>query len=417
MKVLGIVAEYNPFHNGHKYHLENCRSISGADCIVAVMSGNFTQRGEPAVVDKWARCEMALMNGIDLVIELPCVYAMSSAEYFAYGAVKLLDSMGQIDMICFGSECGSIGQLDIIANILCDEPDEYRALLKKELSEGKSFPSARHNALKSYLKTIGHDDLSDILKSPNNILGIEYLKALKKLKSSIKPLTIRRVGNDYNSTEMTGDISSATAIRKLVESAGPYAAADRLRHSLPEESLRILMREFELGRGPVFPSDFSMLLLSMLRKMPADEIAKLPYMENGLENRIKLAAETSGSYEELLENICTRRYAATRIQRCLFSLLTGLTGNIFKQFNDCRGPSYIRILGFNSTGRQLLSLVKKSASLPIITKTADFKNSDIPAVASMLGIEASAADQYVLAFKNPALRRSGTEFTHGIVQI
>lgn len=418
MKVLGIVAEYNPFHNGHKYHLEKCRSISGADCIVAVMSGNFTQRGEPAVVDKWARCEMALLNGIDLVIELPCVYAMSSAEYFAYGAVKLLDSMGHTDMLCFGSECGSIDKLDTIANILCDEPDEYKLLLKKELSEGKSFPSARHDALKYYLQSINFDDdFSDILKSPNNILGIEYLKALKRLKSNIQPLTFCRVGNNYNSTEMTGDISSATAIRRLITSVGPCNAIDQLKSSLPEASLRILEREFELGRGPVFPSDYSMLLLSMLRKMPVDEISKLPYIENGLENRIKLAAETSGSYDELLEKICTRRYAATRMQRCLLSLLTGLTSGAFKHFNDSLGPSYIRILGFNNTGRQLLSLIKKTASLPIITKTADFKNSDIPEVASMLGIEASATDQYVLAFKNPVFRRSGTEFTHGIIQI
>ncbi len=418
MKVLGIVAEYNPFHNGHKYHLEKCRSISGADCIVAVMSGNFTQRGEPAIVDKWARCEMALLNGVDLVIELPCIYAMSSAEYFAYGALKLLDSMGHVDMLCFGSECGSIDKLDTIADILCNEPDEYKVLLKKALSEGRSFPSARHDAMKCYLKMKSYNAaFSDVLKTPNNILGIEYLKALKRLGSSIQPLTFGRIGNDYNSTEMTGDISSATAIRRLIATNGQHAAIAQLKSALPDASLEILEREFELGKGPVFPSDYSILLLSMLRKMTAEKIAELPYMEKGLENRIKLAADTSGTYEELLEKIGTKRYAATRIQRCMLSLLTGLTNDVFKNFNDNFGPSYIRILGFNDIGRQLLSLIKKTALLPIVTKTADFKNSNIPEVASMLSIEASSTDQYVLAFKNPSLRKSGAEYTHGIVRI
>jgi predicted nucleotidyltransferase len=217
MKTIGIVAEYNPFHNGHLYQLQASRGQTGADCAVVVMSGNYTQRGEPAIVDKWARAEMALHSGADLVIELPVAYAMGSAEYFAYGAVKLLDSLNAVNMICFGSEAGSIEKLSAAAAILADEPESYKSYLKDYLSKGLSFPAARQKAISSYCKnTYGKDDLSSLLKSPNNILGIEYLKALRRLKSNIVPMTIERVGNEYNQAELTGKMSSATSIRKTI---------------------------------------------------------------------------------------------------------------------------------------------------------------------------------------------------------
>ena len=426
--VLGIVAEYNPFHNGHLYHLRASRDLSGAGCVVAVMSGNFTQRGEPAIVDKWARTEMALMCGADLVIELPCVYAMSSAEYFAFGAVKILDSLGVVDTISFGSECGGIEKLQKIAGILADEPDDYRRLLKSNLSRGLSFPTARQEALSSYLSAAagpdgsdvaedsdGPDGFADLLKSPNNILGIEYLKALRRLKSRIAPLTVRRSGSGYNSPELSGEFSSAAAIRNIISKYKWKDAKEMLKGALPGIVIDILGREFGVGRGPVLPSDFSAIILSSLRRMSAEEVSALPFMEQGLENRFKLAAERSGSYEELLEAVSTKRYAGTRIQRILFSLLTGLKNDNFNEFNKSGGPSYIRILGFNRAGRALLPSIKAKASLPVITKAADFKNSAIPGVASMLGIEAAASDQYVLGFKKPGLRKSGGEFVRGIV--
>ncbi len=416
MKVLGIVAEYNPFHNGHLYHVQTARALTGAECIVAVMSGNFTQRGEPAIVDKWARTEMALFNGVDLVIELPCVYAMSSAEFFAFGAVRLLDSLGAVDTMCFGSEAGSLEELDQIASILSDEPADYKAALKSALSDGKSFPAARQEALSAYLKIRhGQDILSGLLENPNNILGIEYLKALRRLNSRIIPVTVKRFGNEYHSSELTGEISSATSIRRTIAQNNWSEAEKQLKSALPHHSLAILNREFSLGKGPVFSESFSLLLLSLLRSMSVDEIRTLPDMEDGLENRFKLAAETAGSYEELLKSICTKRYTSTRIQRSLFCLITGLRANSFNSFHQDSGPSYIRILGFNQTGRQLLASIKDSTTLPVITKSADFKNSDIPNVTSMLGLEAAATDQYVLGFGNPACRKSGSEFTHNVI--
>ncbi len=416
MKVLGIVAEYNPFHNGHLYHLEASRALTGAGCVVAVMSGNFTQRGEPAVVDKWARAEMALHCGVDLVIELPVLYAMSSAEYFAFGAVKLLDSLGVVDTLCFGSEFGLINKLEQTAAILSDEPDEYKALLKACLSSGKSFPAARQKALSEYLKEKYHkDDLSELLRDPNNILGIEYLKALRRLNSRIVPLTVGRVGNDYNSVELTGKISSATSIRKVLSSNPWYGARELLESCLPNPSLAIMEREVEVGRGPMFPTDFAQLLLSTIRKMTIDQIRNLPYMENGLENRIRLAADNSATWQELVDRICTKRYTITRVQRILFSALAGLDSDSLEYFTSLGGPACIRILGFNETGRKLLSEIRGKSTLPIITKTAGYKNSQAEGVARTLKLEAAATDQYVIACRNPYMRKSGIEFTRNVV--
>lgn len=422
MSVVGIVAEYNPFHNGHKYHLEQSKSLCGADISVCVMSGNFIQRGEPAIVDKWARTEMCLLEGIDLVIELPVVYAMASAEFFAYGAVRLLNSLGVADHICFGSEAGNVAELAAIAGILADEPEEYRSVLQDTLSQGLSFPAARETALRRYLEAARQEtgNLSQLINNSNNILGIEYLKALKKLGSNIKPHTIKRMAASYNSPHLTGSISSATAIRKHIAESQDTKGVDvagTLQQTLPEACRSILQREFDEGRGPVFPRAFEHVLLSSLRRMDTGTIAALPYVSEGLENRIKSAAESSGTLDELLDGINTRRYTNTRIQRCLFSILTGLTNEEFLEFNNNGGPQYIRVLGFNDKGRGLLSRINKTAGLPVIVKTADFKSSGNRLLSRMLETEAASTDQYVLSFRNPQYRKSGGEFTHSPVYI
>ena len=419
MKIVGIVAEYNPFHNGHLYHLEQAKALCSADYTVCVMSGNFIQRGEPAIVDKWARAEMALLSGADLVVEIPVVYAMSSAEYFAKGAVKILDSMNIIDFLCFGSESGSIDLLDIIADILHTEPEEYKLNLKEALSRGLSFPAAREVGLRKYMngKRGSTYNIDNIMNNSNNILGIEYLKALKKLKSSIIPVTVKRKNNFYNSEVIEGAISSATSIRMLISKNPGKTSYELLKKVLPQQSLDILTREFEKGKGPVFSSDFETTLLSILRRMTVHEVRGLPYVTEGLENRIKAVADNSGSLDELVEGISTRRYTRTRIQRCIFSSLTGLKESEFENFNNYGGPQYIRILGFNKKGRQLISRINKSATLPVIVKTADFKNSCNPLLSRMLEMEAAATDQYVLALKNPNFRKSGHEFTSNIVRV
>jgi len=378
------------------------------------MSGNYIQRGEPAVVNKWARAKMALQCGVDLVIELPVPYAMSSAEFFAYGAVKILNDIGVVDYLCFGSESADMETFNLIADILINEPESYKNTLKQELDKGISFPSAREAALKDFLsgKGINISDFEAVISSSNNILGIEYIKALKRLKSRITPLSIKRINNSYNSEEITGNISSATSIRKLIQTG-----SSQLDAVMPAQCLKILEEEFNAGRGPIYPNTYELLILSNIRRMTKEELRRLPYVSEGMENRIKDAAETSGTLNELIDKICTKRYTRTRVQRILTSIMTGLTSDEFDNFNKFGGPQYARVLGLNNKGRQILSRMNKISHLPIITKSADFTNSCNPLLRKMLKIESFATDMYVLGYPNPHHRKAGQEFTQNVVVI
>lgn len=411
MKTAGLIVEYNPFHNGHLYHIEQTRKVTGADRLVCVMSGNFIQRGEPAITNKWARAEMALSAGIDLVIELPYPFAMSSAEYFAFGAVKLLDSLGIVDAVCFGSESGSIESLGSAARILLDEPEGYRALLKRQLSKGVSYPSAREAALDTYMKENTTTSADSVLNSPNNILGVEYLKALKKTESSIRAFTIVRNSNTYNDEALSGSISSATSIRKAILSGGPIPE-----EAIPASACNILSREFSSGRGPVSPGAYENLLLAAIRTKSSAELSRLPFVAEGLQNRIKEAACVSGSWEELMEKAATRRYTRTRLQRILFNSLIGLTAEELDKFMAFGGPQYIRVLGFNRKGTNMLSEINKKAVLPVMVKPADFKQSCNPLLWRMLELEATSTDFYSLGYKNPGFKKSGQEFTQNVIR-
>ncbi len=422
MRVLGIVTEYNPFHNGHKYHIEESKAITGCDTVVCVMSGNFIQRGEPALINKFARAEIALQSGVDLVIELPLPYAMSSAEAFGFGAVKILDSIGVVDCISFGSEHGNIDSLVSIADILTKEPDEYKAELKKQLSLGLSFPVCRQKAIEKYIEYYSSKKskvhLSSLLETSNNILGIEYLKALNRLKSTIKPYTIERVANQYNSPSFTGDISSATAIRNSIFNIYEEQAQQLCNNTvqaIPDVAKTIIEKEFKEGRGPVNINAYENILLAFLRYTSTEKLGEISGISEGLEYRIKKAADASGNIDSLLSNICTKRYTKTRLQRILFSLLAGVRKDDMELFQQYGGPQYARILGFNKRGRELLSKMKKSSVLPIITKPVDYKSSCNRLLTRMLEIEAQATDLYVLGYKNPAFRKAGQEYTQNIV--
>lgn len=416
MKVVALIVEYNPFHNGHLYHIQQSKKISGADFVVCIMSGNFIQRGEPAIVNKWARARMALLSGIDLVIELPTVYAMASAEYFAHGAVSILNSLGIVNYICFGSESGNITELNKIADILHNEPDRYRTVLKKNLEMGLSYPSSREKALKEYIQSSENKDtnITSIVSCSNNILGIEYLKALKQLNSPIIPLTTCRMGNNYNSELLTGNISSATSIRRNI--VGVHELSDSpIKNTIPASSLCILSEEFKNGRGPVLNESFENILLSFLRKLTKEQILSLPYVSEGLENRIIRAAQYSGSLNELIENVHTKRYTKTRIQRIVFSILTGLSSDELHDFTKVYGPQYIRVLGFNDKGRHMISEINTRAILPVIIKASDFKRSCNPLLRRMLEIEAQSTDMYVLGYSNAIFKKSGQDFTQNII--
>lgn len=423
MRVLGVVTEYNPFHNGHLYHLSQSISKCSADAAVCVISGNFVQRGEPAIVNKWARSKMAIEAGIDLVIELPVFYAMSSAEHFAFGAIKILDSLGVVDVLGFGSESGDIGQLQAAADILFEEPVQYKSFLKSYLSTGISFPLAREKALAQYLSSSDvissapsallqtglQSGLSACLSLSNNILGIEYLKALRKISSKMKPVTISRVGGEYNSCSLEDTTPSASAIRNVLKSDNN--SISKLDSYVPKFVLRILGEEIASGRGPVMPERFSRILLSKVRGMTAGDIASYPDVTEGLENRIAEAAGRSGTFNELTDMIATKRYPVTRIQRILFSIMLGMTKAMLDSFDANGGPQYIRVLAFNDKGRQLLSEIKSKAALPIIVKPADYKNAENRLLRDMIMFEAHTTDIYVLGYNNPQYRNSGQEFT------
>ena len=406
-KVLGIVAEYNPFHNGHLFHLEESKKITGATYTIAVMSGNFTQRGSTSLIDKWSKAKSAIENGIDLVIELPVLYSISSAENFAEGAIKILNSLGVVDYISFGAETSNIDILEKVADILYREPKEFKAILSHELEKGNSFPKARENALLMYLNDI--KTYSNILSSPNNILGIEYLKALKKYKSSIIPICIHRYEAEYNDISYTGNIASSTAIRNIVKNNG----LNILANLMPPYSYSSLIDSIKVGHVVPDISVFEREIIYNLRKMSLADIANLPDVNEGLENAIKNAANSCNSIVEFLNIIKSKRYTNTRIQRILLYSLLGISKKdmqISKKINP-----YIRVLGFNERGKFIVSEVAKAnPSLPIITSVKRFvdtnrnKNLNI-----LLEKDIWATNVYTIGYEYDSW--NNLDFTHKLI--
>lgn len=392
MSNLGIISEYNPFHNGHKSHIIQSKELCGADCTVCIMSGNFTQRGTPAIVDKWSRTQMALSNGIDIVIELPTIYSIASAEHFAYGGIKLLDSLGLIDFLSFGSECGHLEILDEIATILYEEPKAYTTLLKHELSKGVSFPRARENALLIYLNDIRR--YANILSNPNNILGIEYLKALKKLKSPIIPFTIERTTAPHNSNIGFGNYASSTAVREML------ANDENIKPYIPYETYEVLEDCLKYGKNVFGLSTFEKEIIYILRKMSIADIANLPDVSEGLENKIKNAANECNSVKELINIIKSKRYTETRIQRVILYAMLGITKQNISDFYKIQ--PYVRILGMNDKGKEFLSLLKSvNPKLHVITSVKEFLNNNKnKLLRDMLAIDILATNIYTLGFEH-----------------
>lgn len=364
-KVLGIIGEYNPFHNGHLYHLEQSKQLTGSTYTVAIMSGNFTQRGSTSLIDKWSKTEAAIQSGIDLVIELPVLYATSSAENFADGAIKLLNSLKVVDYVSFGAETSDIEILNRFADILYHEPKQYKTMLSHELNKGLSFPKARENALLMYLNDIRK--YANVLSSPNNILGIEYLKALKRQKSNIKPVSITRYEAGYNDITYSGNIASSTSIRNIIKNGG----FDILRRLLPASSYRILIENMKQGHIVPDLSAFEKQIIYNLRKMDISEIAELPDVSEGLEFSIKKAANSCNTLTEFLNIIKSKRYTMTRIQRILLYSLLGITKK--DMAISKKVTSYIRVLGLNNRGKFLISeIAKANPKLEIITSVKRF---------------------------------------------
>lgn len=402
MSIVGIVAEYNPFHNGHLYNLNKAKEITGSDMSVCIMSSNFTQRGIPAIVDKWARTEMALASGIDLVIELPTAFSSQSAQYFSRAAVKLLDALGVIDYICFGSECGDIQPLMETAQILSQEPEEYKSLLKTQLEKGVSFPAARASALSEYTKST---NLNEIITEPNNILGIEYLIALNELKSSLVPVTLQRIEAHYNSTNIEGNIASATAIRHHIEN---LLDEENIKNTIPSYNYNILQACFKEGRGPVTLSSFEKEIFYKLITLQPEGLTSIFEINEGLQNKIYKAYFEVSTLEEIIDKVKSKRYTYTRIQRIIVNVLIGMTKDFFASYKRS-GPAYIRILGFNKNGRAILSKARKKSSLPIISNFSDIYKYDSKDMHSIADFEALSSNIYYSAYKNSEIKSTFQE--------
>jgi cytidyltransferase-like protein len=377
MKVVGLITEYNPFHNGHKYHIQEAKKKTGADYVIVIMSGNFVQRGTPAMMDKYQRTKMALLSGADLVIELPVCYATASAEFFALGAVSILDKLGVVTDLCFGSECGDISILSEIAKLLLNESKEYKTLLSQYLKEGKTFPEARMEAMKNSSSV----DYSNILSSPNNILGIEYMKALLTLNSSINPVTITRITAHYHNDHLTDTgntstsdsivISSATAIRKVLKDSTNLAL---LKHHIPSYVYDI-MKENHKKSFPIYEDDYSLLLNYKLMSESNSSLIKYTDISNDIANRISNLSHSSQSFSELGKLIKSRQLTLTRVNRVLSHILLNLMEEDFKTYNATGYVKYARILGFNKISSPLIRQIVKNEKITVITKVADAKNS------------------------------------------
>ncbi|MCD6267907.1 MAG: nucleotidyltransferase [Thermotogaceae bacterium] len=370
MRVLGIVVEYNPFHNGHLFHLQKAKELLKPDYTIAVMSGNFCQRGEPAIIDKFSRAEIALKMGVDVVFELPTVYAIQDAGGFARGAIGVLDGTGVVTDIVFGSESNDIEFLKKIAEILHEQPDLYNQFLHEELKKGYSFPNARKYALMRYVEELKIMDPEKVrlIERSNDILGLEYVRAILDLGSSITPHTIKRVGADYKEEEFKGRLSSATSIRKLIRER----KMDLVRESVPEESFEVIRRELEEGRGPVFLEDMEKLLLGIMRLKDRDDFSKLYGFSEGLDERFYRFSRISSSIGEFMEKVKSKRFTFTRIRRLMLYVLFEMRKDFVERSNE-KGPQYLRILGFTESGRNLLSKMKKASKLPIVSTVSLYR--------------------------------------------
>ena len=393
MRVLGIIAEYNPFHNGHLYHLKTSLHQTKADYTIAVMSGSFLQRGEPAVFSKTVRAKMAVEAGVDLVLELPTAYAVRSAPDFAFGGIKILSAAQVVDFLSFGSESGDLTALKKAAAITANEPPAVSRLIRQYLKEGSSYPKAQMLAWQKY-----DPPTAKILQTPNNILGIEYLKALEHLSSRIIPLTFSRFKSNYHDTVMQDDgFASASAIRECCFTDKNTAAIlENLRPFVPKTALTEIKQALTDHTGPVRLEDFSSPLLALLQRTPASELSSYPDITEGLEKRLHRLAKAAENINAFLEQAKTKRYTRVRLQRILIYLMLNLTKEKLDLFNQAGGPQYLRVLAFSQRSAPLLKELRKKASLPVIQKiTKDSKGLNSPAQ-QMLELDLLASDIYRL---------------------
>ena len=401
--VVSAAAEYNPFHNGHMRHIELSKFKSGCDYFIAVMGGNFTQRGEPAIFDKHTRARAALLGGADLVIELPTAYACASAEYFARGAVSVIKNSGVSDAICFGAESGDARGLAALAGFFYNGGETYKAALKKHLSGGVSYPAARKRAA---AETDGMLDAS-LLDSPNNILGVEYLKACLELGYDARVFAIERDSDHRGDTITSGNVSAA-AVRKAILTGGLDGAAA----AVPGEAFALYQNAIASGNGPYTIDGLSRILRYIVATRGAEYLKNIFEVSEGLENRVAASSDKFFYIRDMIADIKTKRYTLTKIYRVMTHIILDITKDEFEAYEAAGGPQYIRVLGFKKSSERLLGLLSKKARLPLVINLKDDMKKLPPLAASMLKREIEAGDVFYMANAgaNAAPRERGYEY-------
>lgn len=409
VKIIGIIAEYNPFHKGHAYQIETLRKKIDADYVIIAMSGNFVQRGAPALMDKYSRTRMALTCGADLVLELPVLYAAASAEYFAQGGVSLLQRTGIVSHLGFGTETENLELLQEAARTLLQETDTFQETLRRHLKAGTSFPAARSLALKNVLfpreaisepenllapeTAVSKPELENVLSSPNNILAIEYLKALAREHSHIIPLPLLRRGQGYHETALEAgeDFISASAIRNLIPrktAANKNDIVSELAQYMPKGSYDILKN---YSHPFLAEDDFSMLLHYKLLTESRECLASYADSSPSLASRMKKEADSFLSWSGFCEQIKSRDITYTRLSRLFLHILLGISKEDYSQFPK---PSYLRVLGFRKNSSPLLTLLKTHSSLPIITSPSEAERALSASAKHMLSYDLKSTDLY-----------------------
>ena len=383
-KRIGIIAEYNPFHNGHLYQIQKAKELTGADTVIAVMSGNFTQRGDTSLINKFEKAKIALQNEVDMVIELPTIYSISSAENFALGGIKILNEIGNIDYLVFGIEEENLEKLQAIADVLVNEDDEFKRNIKEELDKGNSYPKAREIALK---KVLSSENVENIMQKPNNILAIEYLKALKTTNSKIKPIAIKRKNTMHNDENINENYASGTYIRKLFIENN----FDEISKVVPKYTYERLLELKNQGTYVSSINDFSDIVIYKIRTMTKEEISQIADVNEGLENSIKLASTTCKTIDEIIEKVSTKRYTKTRISRILTYILLDITKSEMEQAK--KNNPYIRVLGINKKCEGILKTINNDKLITSLKKFEENNGEN-----QLLNIDKKATEIYTIKY-------------------
>ncbi|MGL4799071.1 MAG: nucleotidyltransferase [Cellulosilyticaceae bacterium] len=409
MRIVGIVVEYNPFHNGHLYQIEEIKRQLNPDGIIVVMSGQFTQRGMPCITDKHSRSQMALANGVDMVLELPVPFATASAEFFATAAVSLLHKTGIVTHLSFGCEHPTLDLMHHIATTLSDEPLAVSSHIKEQLAQGVSYPRARQDALVTYLTlalgTHHHEALEQLLSNPNNILGIQYLTALKRLQSPIQPLPIQRTIAGYHDTSIHHRIASATAIRNHLKDGDQALAL----HALPEASANLLFNE---PTSVLDLNDFSDLLHYKLIFSTSEDLYALWDVPKNLCLSLINAAKAYTDIQDIINAVTSKTYSRATVSRAILRILLGIKKDLIEDLEKVDYAPYIRVLACKPESKQLLATLCKNASAPVITQFNKGYQSIDNLSQSLLDLEVNATKLYAL--KKHAIALATSDFTKSI---